>query len=681
MTTVRKSDLKFRRSKINGIENFKNTRKKILVLDDEMGEEIANGIRLFDGIRNEDVIFANTAEDAMEILESPSNRVGIILLDIQLPKDKKYAPSGNGLELIGRLVANDGEVVIVVFTGHATDKNYQHTAEQRGVFRFVAKGKSYNHLEPIIREAMFLRETCISCQQIESKNRKIQIQALPPGDRESHLRQLINEIGVPLKPSKVRLFLISELNNFLAIDGTAIEIDQLSSLPETFIEDLHRTPRATCGDPNSTNPPTWLQESEFPVKNGWLNLPLIFADSVVGLASLHFKELDEQPRVVIERIRRFLDAITSRVLWCHMQKLMEAEVNKVKRIARKGFFPGGDPWSGIAGSSSVLTEIKTKIKKVAATNYSVYLHGETGTGKENCADAIHKLSDRSENPFVKINCANLSDNGSDLFGHCKGAFTGAIANHVGFFEEANGGTVFLDEVGELTPKLQKSLLEVTDMDKRTFRRLGETKVRRTDVRIVCATLRDLKAMVDEGTFREDLYARLAQVTITCPPIRERDRDTIEIAEMLIEQEVSARNLKRIEYNPEDLEILLEYKWKRNVRQLRETIRSWLLWVDEDQPIKRQFMRENITSELLESDASAEEVNKGDREILSLRDAYFATEEESIREPIKCEIERLMNAAFFEGGSIRAACRILGVSAGTWYNYLREFELHIGESKS
>src|SRR5688572_18401075 len=211
------------------------------------------------------------------------------------------------------------------------------------------------------------------------------------------------------------------------------------------------------------------------------------------------------------------------------------------------------------------------IDKVARTAATVLLLGESGTGKEVAARAIHALGPRATKPFMAINCAALSEQllESELFGHEKGAFTGATERKRGRLELSDGGSFFLDEVGELKPELQAKLLRV--LQERRFERVGGTRTLECDVRWIAATNRDLRAMIDEGTFREDLYHRLAVFPIKLPPLRERKEDIIPLARLLLER--AARDLKRPIYklSPAAEKRLLNATWRGNVRELANVL--------------------------------------------------------------------------------------------------------------
>jgi formate hydrogenlyase transcriptional activator len=225
----------------------------------------------------------------------------------------------------------------------------------------------------------------------------------------------------------------------------------------------------------------------------------------------------------------------------------------------------------VIGNSPALELVLDQVERVAPTDSTVLIQGETGTGKELIARAIHNLSSRCGRSFVKLNCAAIPLDllESELFGHEKGAFTGAIAHKIGRFEMADKGTLFLDEVGDIPPALQPKLLRV--LQEQEFERLGSTRTHHVDVRLVAATNRDLAKMVKRGEFRIDLYYRLNVFPVMLPPLRERCEDIPELVEHFVDI-YSRRMGKRIEEIPrETLSALSSYQWPGNIRELQNMI--------------------------------------------------------------------------------------------------------------
>jgi Nif-specific regulatory protein len=230
----------------------------------------------------------------------------------------------------------------------------------------------------------------------------------------------------------------------------------------------------------------------------------------------------------------------------------------------------------IVGSSGALAKVLGVVRKVAKSNTTVLIRGETGTGKELIAGAIHHNSLRAGRNFVRVNCAALQENllESELFGHEKGAFTGADKQRIGRFEQADGGSLFLDEVGDMSANTQAKILRV--LQEHEFERLGGTRTLKVDVRLIAATNRNLAQMVSSGHFREDLYYRLNVVSIDMPPLRDRKDDIPALAEAFIRRFSGELKRKMDGIRPDALKLLLRYNWPGNIRELENSIERAVL---------------------------------------------------------------------------------------------------------
>ena len=251
-------------------------------------------------------------------------------------------------------------------------------------------------------------------------------------------------------------------------------------------------------------------------------------------------------------------------------------------------------FDSIVGSSGALQKVLGIVRKVAKSNTTILIHGETGTGKELVAGAIHHNSHRAGRNFVKVNCAALQENllESELFGHEKGAFTGADKQRIGRFEQADGGTMFLDEVGDMSPSTQAKILRV--LQEHEFERLGGTRTLKVDVRLIAAANRSLPAMVAAGQFREDLYYRLNVVSVEMPPLRERKED-IEALGTHFVRKFSGELKKKIDgIAPDALKLLMRYHWPGNIRELQNALERAVL-LTEDRVITAGDLRLGETS--------------------------------------------------------------------------------------
>lgn len=253
------------------------------------------------------------------------------------------------------------------------------------------------------------------------------------------------------------------------------------------------------------------------------------------------------------------------------RRLLEKENLRLKEKLKDRFRP-----SNIIGNSNVMQVVYDLIAQVAKSDTTVLIRGESGTGKELVAHAIHYNSLRAANPFIKVNCAALPETiiESELFGHEKGAFTGAIQQRKGRFELAHGGTIFLDEIGDLSPATQIKLLRV--LQEREFERVGGTVTLRTDVRVIAATNRNLEELISQGKFRQDLYYRLNVISIHIPPLRERKTDIPLLVDYFVEKYAKANRkiIKRVSTSAIDM--LMAYHWPGNVRELENCIERAVL---------------------------------------------------------------------------------------------------------
>lgn len=242
----------------------------------------------------------------------------------------------------------------------------------------------------------------------------------------------------------------------------------------------------------------------------------------------------------------------------------------------------GPPIPSIIGHSPAMQEVYRVTRRVARSNASVLLLGETGTGKELIATAIHQLSDRGGGPFVRVNCGALSESllESELFGHVRGAFTGAVANRTGRFEAAHTGTIFLDEINSTSLLLQVKLLRV--LQEREFERVGDTETNRVDTRVIAASNRDLMSEVEEERFREDLYWRLNVVPVVIPPLRERREDIPAMVAHFLSVYSEANDRYVVHIQPQAIEAMKDYHWPGNVRELQNYVERAVVMAESDE---------------------------------------------------------------------------------------------------
>jgi two-component system, NtrC family, response regulator HydG len=340
-------------------------------------------------------------------------------------------------------------------------------------------------------------------------------------------------------------------------------------------------------------------------------------------------------RMKIENEKRISELIAKQEELIEQNKLLDEELGFDEMI----------------GNSQRIKEVFSLIDQVAAKDSTVLIQGESGTGKELAARAIHKKSNRAHNSFVKVNCGALNDNllESELFGHEKGSFTGAIRQKKGRFELADKGTLFLDEIGDISQAMQIKLLRV--LQEGEFERVGGEETIKVDVRLISATNQDLHKLIMEGKFREDLFYRVSVIPVKIPSLRERKEDIISLTEHFLEK-FSSLN-KRNNINKDGLKLLLEYPWPGNIRELENLVER-LCVISKQAEINSNLIAQHLTGNIQHSSSY---------ENLPLEDALFAFERSLIIQAMK-EANGVKNRA----------AKILGISTSVLYYKLDKFGL-------
>ncbi len=290
-------------------------------------------------------------------------------------------------------------------------------------------------------------------------------------------------------------------------------------------------------------------------------------------------------------------------------KFLQIETFSLKESLKDAY-----DYDNIVGNDPKINEIKKLIMELAGLPSSIFIHGETGTGKELVARAVHYMGTRSSKPFIKVDCSSLSPTllESELFGHEKGAFTGAVASKRGRFELADGGTLFLDEIGDIPKETQVKLLRV--LEDRQFERVGGEKTYHVDVRIISASNRDLKEQIRKGIFREDLYFRLNVIPVGLPPLRERLTDIPLLVRFFIEK-YSRELKKKIQRVDKDaLQIMTQYDWPGNVRELRNIIERMVV-LEKADTITTQSLPEEIRKDMSSQQESLTLTEIGERNVI------------------------------------------------------------------
>jgi DNA-binding NtrC family response regulator len=335
-----------------------------------------------------------------------------------------------------------------------------------------------------------------------------------------------------------------------------------------------------------------------------------------------------------------------------------------------------EPLPGIIGSSRAMQEVYRLTRQVARSRASVLLLGETGTGKELIAHAIHELSQRRNRPFVRVNCGALSESllESELFGHVRGAFTGAIDNRTGRFEAAHTGTIFLDEINSTTPHLQVKLLRA--LQEREFERVGDTQTIRVDTRVIAASNRDLLAEAAAGRFREDLYYRLNVVPLFLPPLRDRREDIPELVAHFLDlyNEQNDRYVAHID--PRALAALQQYQWPGNVRELQNYVERAVVMAPGDELTTALLPTAVTTGRSPRTIGVALDFNTLAEELVHLGLGEAGNEAEDVHSRIVDRVEREVIAQVLdecEGVQIKAAGR-LGINRNTLHKKLKQYGL-------
>jgi two-component system repressor protein LuxO len=340
------------------------------------------------------------------------------------------------------------------------------------------------------------------------------------------------------------------------------------------------------------------------------------------------------------------------------RRRMSQEIAALRAVGERASF------CGFIGGAPAMQAVYQMIESAAASRATVFVTGESGTGKELCAEAVHRLSQRARGPFIAINCAAIPRDlmESEIFGHVRGAFTGAIADRVGAAGLADGGTLFLDEICELDLALQGKLLRFVQTG--SFQRVGSTRTERVDVRFVCATNRDPMTEMRQGRFREDLYYRLHVVPIHLPPLRDRGNDVLAIAEAFLQQFAREEGKAFRAFAPEAEAALRAHAWPGNVRELENAIRTTVVLND----------AETVAAHMLPASVLARaRVEPPEAQLLATRAPPRQLPGPGIRPLDVVERETIQDAIAQCAGNVPKAAAHLGVSPSTLYRKLRRWE--------
>jgi len=377
-----------------------------------------------------------------------------------------------------------------------------------------------------------------------------------------------------------------------------------------------------------------------------------------------------------------LASMISQVAGAHRKLVMEKEELVDENYHLREELKSRYHFDNIIGFSGAMQEVYETTAMVAKSRASVLIQGESGTGKELIAHAIHYHSARANHPFIKINCGALSESllESELFGHVKGSFTGAIRDRKGIFESAHNGTVFLDEVAEMSSRLQVKLLRV--LQEREFERVGDTKTIAVDVRIIAATNKDLEKTVKEGLFREDLYYRLAVIPVMLPPLRARREDIGPLLEHFLGKH-NRENFKNVVKIPKAvIDVFSAYDWPGNVRELENCVERMV--VLSHGPVLEYDLLPLTIRASVESGKGAQP-RSSEEDFTSMMLDHFRIEMDSGHEVYKKVVGRLEKILIQEmlkrsGNVRRRAAEILGINRNTLHEKIKQLKVSVGSRK-
>ncbi len=331
----------------------------------------------------------------------------------------------------------------------------------------------------------------------------------------------------------------------------------------------------------------------------------------------------------------------------------------------------------LVGEAGATKDLYKQIEIVAPTNYSIILYGESGTGKEVIAKTIHGLSDRADKPFIAMDCGTLSKelSGSELFGHVKGAFTGALADKEGHFELANGGTLFLDEVANLTYEIQASLLRV--IQERKFKRVGGNKEMPVDVRIIVASNENLQEAYRKGKFREDLYHRFNEFSINLPPLRDRRKDIPLFADFFLEKAKTELNRDIEGFEDDVMQMFIHYSWPGNLREFRNVVRRSVLLTQSGKVNAKTLPWEITNTDSSSTSAPPAFAHRHEEEMHANANSNVAATPKAVYDlkdaASKAEYEAIMNVLKQVNFNKTKAAEILKIDRKTLYNKIKGFE--------
>jgi two-component system NtrC family response regulator/two-component system response regulator AtoC len=453
------------------------------------------------------------------------------------------------------------------------------------------------------------------------------------------------------------------------------EVELFSNGPDC-LKALDRNPSLVCLDMQMPEMDGLEVLKRIKAQNTKLGVIMVTSNNVVdtavqalklGAADYIIKPVDREKIYIIKPVDR--EKILATVEDTLDQTRVVGQIRNMEKDMESAF-----AYKNIVGDSDAIKNVFTQIEQVKSSNVNVYINGESGTGKELVARAIHFSGPGENRPFIDINCSALAEGllETEMFGHEKGAFTGAVGTHHGKLELADGGTLFFDEIADMSLKLQVKLLRF--LEEKSFERVGGTKKIKVNVRVVSATNKDLQKEVEKGNFREDLYYRLVVFTIHVPPLRDRKNDIPLLCGYLLNKFKDELNKDISHISPEAMDILNHYSWPGNVRQLQNVILQSMLMSQTDTievehlPQEIQKAHETAAGTVEEKSAvSGEEESSGGVDANSLSEPNSISLDEG-------EKQTLLSALKMTNWNISEASNLLGISRTTFYRKLKKHGL-------
>ena len=575
-----------------------------------------------------EIMHATSGERAFEIIKSAledENPIAVAYIDIRMP------PGWDGVETTRRIREIDKNIQIVMMTAH-TDRSLPEIMQNMELIHKLLYIRKPCHRESVQQMTISLVEKWNVERELADKTRQIELSQ----QRLAAVLDSTRDSIAMFDFDGSLLFANKSYWSTFGLDENAA--NELSS------EELRQKIKACFQEPDAFERADVLSQGN------------TLGEVIELKRPVH--------RILYQYASPVLDAGGNNtghiVVYRDISKEIEIDQMKEEVLNLRAELEKEYSFDNIIGKSKKMREVYSLMKQAIKSDITVLIRGESGTGKELVAKSIHFNSPRKSGTFVAVNCAAIPETliESELFGHERGAFTGASARRIGKFEQANGGTILLDEIGEMHPALQARLLRV--LQEREIQRIGGTNTIPVDVRVIASTNKDLEAAIKEGTFREDLFYRIAAFPIYLPPLREHPEDIPILAEHFLSQ-ASERSGKSITViSSEALQLLMNYNWPGNVRELENVI-------------ERAVLLE--TSGVLKASSLPEPIRSGDKQSRST--ILLGTDGNETVEVLPLdEVERaaIIHALKATGDNIRQTARLLGINRATVYRKLEKYSL-------